>query len=55
MSYLRVGDLTITTYERGGPVKMMVHIPKKEKICSKIVDCVFINYAQNSNAYRFFV
>ena len=30
-------------------------MPKKVKIGSKIVGCIFIEYAQDSNAYRFLV
>ena len=32
---------------------MVVPIPKRIKIWSKSVDCVFINYAHNSSAYWF--
>ena len=32
-----------------------VPIPKRIKIESKSVDCVFIGYAHNSNAYRFLI
>ena len=35
--------------------KVMAPTPKKIKIGSKTVDCVFIGYAQNSSAYRFLV
>ena len=35
--------------------KVAVPIPKKVKIGSKTVDCIFIGYANNSNAYRFLV
>ena len=35
--------------------KVAVPKPKKVKVRPKTVDCVFIKYAQNSNAYRFFV
>ena len=34
---------------------MVVPPPKKAKIRPKIVDCIFISYAHNSNAYRFLV
>ena len=34
-------------------VKVEDPVPKKTKIGQKIVDCVFIGYAQNSSAYRF--
>ena len=33
----------------------MVPKPKKVKVGPKTVDCVFIGYAQNSNAYHFLV
>ena len=33
--------------------KVEVSVFKKTKIGPKIVDCVFIGYAQNSSAYRF--
>ena len=40
-------------------VKMVVIVaittPKKMKIDPKMVDCIFIGYAHNSNAYRFLV
>ena len=35
--------------------KVEVPKPKKVKVRPKTVDCVFIGYAQNSNAYRFLV
>ena len=35
--------------------KVAVLKPKKVKVGPKTVDCVFIGYAQNSNAYRFLV
>ena len=35
--------------------KVAVPKPKKVKVGLKTVDCVFIEYAQNSNAYRFLV
>ena len=35
--------------------KVAVPIPKKVKIGPKTVDCVFIGYAHNSNAYRFLI
>ena len=34
---------------------MVVPIPKKVKIGQKTVDCVFIGYAHNSNAYHFLI
>ena len=35
--------------------KIAVPKPKKVKVGPKTVECVFIGYAQNSNAYRFFI
>ena len=35
--------------------KVLIPTPKKMKIGPKTVDCIFIGYAQNSNAYRFLV
>ena len=35
--------------------KVAVPTPKKMKIGPKMVDCIFIGYAHNSNAYRFLV
>ena len=35
--------------------KVTVPPPKKVKIGPTIVDCTFIDYAHNSNAYRFLV
>ena len=35
--------------------KVAVPTPKKVKIGSKTVDCIFICYAQNSSAYQFLV
>ena len=35
--------------------KVAVPKPKKVKVGPKTIDCVFIGYAQNSNAYRFLV
>ena len=35
--------------------KVVVPIPKRIKIGSKSVDCVFIGYAYNSSAYRFLI
>ena len=35
--------------------KVVVPKPKKVKVGPKTVDCVFMGYAQNSNAYRFLV
>ena len=35
--------------------KVAIPTPKKVKIGPKTVDCIFIGYAQNSNAYRFLV
>ena len=35
--------------------KVVVPIPKRIKIGSKSVDCVFIGYAHNSSAYRFLI
>ena len=35
--------------------KVAVPKPKKVKVGPKTIDCVFIRYAQNSNAYRFLV
>ena len=33
----------------------VVPIPKRIKIGSKLVDCVFIGYAHNNSAYRFLI
>ena len=35
--------------------KVVVPKPQKVKVGPKTIDCVFIRYAQNSNAYRFLV
>ena len=35
--------------------KVAVPLPKKVKIRPKTVDCIFIGYAHNDIAYRFFV
>ena len=35
--------------------KVMAPLPKQMKIGPKTVDCIFIGYAQHSNAYRFLV
>ena len=35
--------------------KVAVPPPKKVKIGPKTIDCIFISYAHNSAAYRFFV
>ena len=35
--------------------KVVVPTPKKMKIGPKTVDCIFIDYAHNSNAYKFLV
>ena len=35
--------------------KLEAHLPKKVKIGSKTVDCVFIGYAVNSKAWQFSV
>ena len=35
--------------------KVVIPSPKKTNICPKIVDCIFIGYAMNSSAYRFFI
>ena len=35
--------------------KVNIPEPKKKKLGSKIMDTIFIGYAQNSNAYRFLV
>lgn len=35
--------------------KFNILVPKKRKIGPKIVDCVFLDYAQNITAYRFLV
>ena len=35
--------------------KVVVPIPKRTKIGPKTVDCVFIDYAHNSTAYRFLI
>ena len=35
--------------------KMVVPTPKKMKISPKMVDCIFIGYTYNGNAYRFLV
>ena len=35
--------------------KVSIPTPKKFRIDPKMVDCVFIKYVQNSNAYRFLV
>ena len=35
--------------------KVPVLLPKKTKLGSKIVDCVFIGYVLNSSAYNFLV
>ena len=35
--------------------KVVVSTPKKMKIGPKTVDCIFIGYAHNSNAYKFLV
>ena len=34
---------------------MAIPTPKRVKIGPKIVDCIFIGYAKNSNAYQFLV
>ena len=39
----------------GCHAKVVVPTPKKVKMGPKTVDCIFIGYAQNSNAYRFLV
>ena len=45
------------TYLRmwGCLAKVAVPPPKKVKIGPKTIDCIFIGYAHNSNAYRFLV
>lgn len=35
--------------------KVMTLLPKQMKIDPKMVDCIFISYADHSNAYRFLV
>ena len=35
--------------------KVVVPLPKKVKIGSKTIDCIFMGYAHNSAAYRFLV
>ena len=35
--------------------KVVVPPPKRIKMGSKLVDCVFIGYAYNSSAYRFLI
>jgi hypothetical protein len=35
--------------------KVNIQAPKKRKLGPKIVDCVFLGYAQNNTAYRFLV
>lgn len=35
--------------------KVVVPTPKKVRIGPKTIDCVFIGYARNNNAYRFLV
>ena len=40
---------------QGCLAKMLIPTPKKMKIGPKTIDCIFINYAQNSKAYRFLV
>ena len=34
---------------------MAIPTPKKVKIGPKTIDCIFIDYAQNSSSYRFLV
>ena len=56
MSCLRIGVIPIICYGTWGYLaKVAIPIHKKEKICMKIVDYVFIDYAQNRSAYRFLV
>ena len=52
MNYGKVERLPINSWCLA---KVAVLIPKKVKIRPKTVDCVFISYAYNSNAYRFFI
>jgi len=40
---------------RGCLAKVNIPEPKKRKLGPKTVDCIFIEYAQNSPAYRFLV
>ena len=51
------GRKTSLSYLRtwGCLAKVNVPIPKKRKLGPKIVDCVFLGYAQRSIAYRFLV
>ena len=35
--------------------KVSIPTPKKVRIGTRTVDCVFIEYAQNNNAYKFLV
>ncbi|KAK8583215.1 hypothetical protein V6N13_021927 [Hibiscus sabdariffa] len=35
--------------------KVMAPLPKRMKIGPKTMDCIFIGYAEHSNAYRFLV
>ena len=35
--------------------KVLISLPKRTKIGPKIIDCVFIGFANNSAAYRFIV
>ncbi|GJW22064.1 retrovirus-related pol polyprotein from transposon TNT 1-94 [Tanacetum coccineum] len=47
--------LTATYLLNKIPPKVVVPTPKAQKIGPKSVDCIFIGYAKNNNAYRFII
>ncbi|RVX19815.1 Retrovirus-related Pol polyprotein from transposon TNT 1-94 [Vitis vinifera] len=56
MSYGKEESHPTHTYECGDVLlKWQFSPPKKVKIGPKTIDCIFIGYAHNSNAYRFLV
>lgn len=55
MSFGKVIHLTLTILKYPYLPKLVIPNPKKSKLAFKIVNCMFIGYAQNSTTYRFFV
>src|SRR3954469_24832096 len=51
----RKSPIVQTLASVGCLAKVGVPLPKKVKIGPKTVDCIFVGYANNSNAYRFLV
>lgn len=55
MNYDILGDYRINTCRHGCLANITIPTLKEIKMGHKIVDCIFIGFAHNSNKYQFLV